>query len=165
MIDIGLIHILDPKSIHDECECDRARFMIPEARCIEALVIPKRGQFSAKAIVSEDTHLWKAQDSALHFKVYPSVLGILCKIILFNDPDGKQVERHFHILKVFKGSGEIEIYDVETHILAFGVLRTLFQCNFAVLISTVQTLKSPFYMIRFPTAVIRMQFGSSFWGW
>jgi hypothetical protein len=117
MINIDLTHILDPKSIHDERECDRAGFMIPKARCIDALVIPKWGQFSAKVFVSEDTHLWKAQDSALHFEVYPSVLGILCKIILFDNPDGKQVERHFHILKVFKASGEIEIYDVETHIL------------------------------------------------
>jgi hypothetical protein len=117
MLNIGLIHILDPKIIHDERECDWVHFMIPEARCIDALVIPKRGQFSVKAIVDKNTCLRKAQYGALHFEVYSSVLGMLCKIILFDDPDGKQVERHFHILKVFKGRSEIDIFDVETHIL------------------------------------------------
>jgi hypothetical protein len=110
MLDISLIYILDPKIINDEREYDWLHFMIPEARCTDALVIPKWGQFSAKAFVGKDTRLRKAPDGAMHFEVYPSVLGMLCKIILFDDPDRKQIEWHFHILKVFKGSGEIDFF-------------------------------------------------------
>ncbi len=142
MINTGLIHILYPKIIQDEHECDRAHFMITEARGIDALVIPKQGQFPAKAIVGKDTRLRKAPDSALHFEVDPAVLGMLRKIILFNDPDGKQVEWHFHILEVFKVSGEIDFFMLRHIYFAFGVLTTLFQCNFTVLIYAVQTLKS-----------------------
>ncbi len=89
MINIGVIHILDPKIIHDKREYDWAHFMIPEARGIDALVIPKRGQFPAKAFVGKDTRLQKAPVGASHFEVDPSVLGMLRKIILFYDPDGK----------------------------------------------------------------------------
>jgi hypothetical protein len=79
MVNISLINILDPKIIHDECECEQTRFMIPEAGGIDALVIPKRGQFPVNAFVGKDTPLWKAPHQASHFKVDPSVLGMLCK--------------------------------------------------------------------------------------
>jgi hypothetical protein len=76
--------------------------------------------------VGEDTFLWKAPDGASHFEVDLSVLGILCKIILFNNPAGKKAERHFHILEVFEGSGEIDFFMSRHIYFAFGMLTTLF---------------------------------------
>jgi hypothetical protein len=132
MIDISHINIFDTKIIHDERECERARFMIPEAGGIDAFVIPKRGQFPAKVFVGKDTHLQKALDGASHFEVDPSVLGMLCKIILFDNPAGKKAEWHFHILKVFEGSGKIESFYVNTHILLH--LECSGHCSNAILL-------------------------------
>lgn len=48
--------------------------------------------------------------------------------------------------------------------LAPSVLRTLFHSIFDVVRSAVLVVSSPGYLIRFPPAVIRVRFGSAFWG-
>jgi hypothetical protein len=98
---------------------------------------------SDKVFVCKDTSLQKAPYSLFHFEVNPSVFGMLLDVILFDDPKGKKAEWDFHILKVVKGSGEIDFFMSRHIYFAFGVLTTLFQCNFSMLISAVQTLNSP----------------------
>jgi hypothetical protein len=54
MIDISLINVFYPKIIKDECERDQTCFVVPKARGIDALVIPKSGQFLLETFVGKD---------------------------------------------------------------------------------------------------------------
>jgi hypothetical protein len=51
MVDICLIDIFDAKVVDNKCECNRACFMVPKARDVNAFMVPKWCQFAAETFV------------------------------------------------------------------------------------------------------------------
>jgi hypothetical protein len=47
----------------------------------------------------------------------PTVLGVGLEVVLFDDPAQEQAQGHFHMFKIFKGSGEIIFFYIKAHVL------------------------------------------------
>ncbi len=68
-------------------------------------------------LVHEDACLGKAPYSSMHFKIYKPVLCKLVQIVLLPSPGWEEGERHFHVFVPIKGRSQIEILDVQAHVL------------------------------------------------
>ncbi len=75
----------------------------------------------------------KAPDSSSHFKIYKPVFRELVEIVLLFRPCWEEGEWHLHVLVSIKGGCQVEILDVEAHVLrAFGAEDTVphqFRCG------------------------------------
>jgi hypothetical protein len=75
----------------------------------------------SEQLVCQDACLGKTPHCLTHFKIYKSVLCKLVQIVLLPSPGWEEGERHFHVFVLIKGSGQVEIFDVEAHVLCtFG---------------------------------------------
>ena len=71
----------------------------------------------SEQLVRQDACLGKAPYSSSHFKIHKSVLRVLVKIVLLSRPCWEEGERHFHVFVSIKGGSQVEILDVEAHVL------------------------------------------------
>jgi hypothetical protein len=46
----------------------------------------------------------------------PSVFGVGVEVLLFYDPGWEKAQGHFHVFKIFKGSGEIKGFNIKAHV-------------------------------------------------
>lgn len=59
-------------------------------------------------------------DGLLAFNVDIPIFLFIVQIVLLDDVLGKWTEWDMHIFKVVKGCSEVEIFDIDAHILGFG---------------------------------------------
>ncbi len=60
--------------------------------------------------------MWEAPYCPSHLQVDPTIIGMGFEIILLDNQTEKQGQWHYHVLEVFKGSGEGHIFNIEAHI-------------------------------------------------
>jgi hypothetical protein len=72
-----------------------------------------------------------------------SVVYLVCKVILLGNPWGEKGERDVHVFILIEGGRKVEIVMSKHIYFASGVLSTLFQCSFEVVMSAVRVVSSP----------------------
>ena len=129
--------------------------MFPEAGSLFAFIVSMWGKMFFQELVGQHTSLGEAPNRTSHFQVNVTVVYLVGKVILLGYLQGEKDERDAHVFVSIKGGCKVQVF-ISRHIyLALGVLSTLFQCSFMVVISA----------MRLPLAVIWMWLGSAFWGW
>ena len=117
--------------------------MFPEAESLFAFIVTVGGKRFLQELVGQYTGLGEAPNRTLHFQVYASVVRLVGKVILLDDPRGGKGKGDVHIFVSIKGGQKVEFF-ISRHIyLASGVLSTLFQCSFKVMMSAVLVVSSP----------------------
>ena len=72
-------------------------------------------------LVRQDACLGKAPHSSTHFKIYKPVLCTFVQIVLLPSQGWEEGEQHFHVFVPIEGGSQVEILDVEAHVLCtFG---------------------------------------------
>ncbi len=83
-----------------------------------------------------------------HFNINVSIVDLVGKVVLFDNPGREKCERHSHVFVPVKGGRKINIL-MSRHInLALGVLSMLFQCSFAVVMSAILIVSLPGQLMR-----------------
>ena len=73
-----------------------------------------------------------------------SIVHLVGKVILHGNPRGEKGKRDAHVFVSIEGGQKVEVFFMSRHIyLASGVLSTLFQCSFEVVMSAVCVVSSP----------------------
>ncbi len=68
-------------------------------------------------LVCQDACLGKAPHCPTHFKICRPVLCEHVQIVLLPSPGWEEGERHFHVFVPIEGGGQVEMFDLEAHVL------------------------------------------------
>ncbi len=79
----------------------------------------------------------------MHFDINVSIVDLVGKVVLFDDPKREECKCYLHVLIPVKGGGKAKKIMSRHMNLALGVLSTLFQCSFAVVMSAVLVMSLP----------------------
>ena len=94
-------------------------------------------------LVCQDACLGKAPHCLMHFKIYKPILCKLVQIVLLPSPGWEEGERHFHVFTPIEGGGQVEIFDVEAHVLSTLGALDIFQISLDVVRSAVCVVSLP----------------------
>ena len=115
-----LTRVFHPKIIHSKGKCDGLCGMFPQAGGLFAFIITMGGKAFLQEFVCQYTSLGEAPNCPSHFQVYVSIVHLVCEVVLFGNPWGKQGKRHAHVFVSIEGGQKVEIFDVEAHIFCVG---------------------------------------------
>ena len=105
-----------------------------------AFIVTVGGKAFLQELVGQYTGLGEAPNRTSHFQVYVSIEHLVGKVILLGDPRGGKGERDAHVFVSIEGGQKVEVF-MSRHIhLASGMLNTLFQCSFEVVMSAVHIM-------------------------
>jgi hypothetical protein len=110
---------------------------------VSALKIPVWGKTFLQKLVCKDSCLWQSPHGMPHFDINVSIVYLVGKVELVYDSWQESQKFDPHVFKPVKGGRKVKILMSRHMNLALGVLSTLFQCNFAVVMSAVLLVRSP----------------------
>ena len=82
---MAFAEVFDAKVINDEDKGDWAPLVSPEAWCEVALIVNVKLEPFKEKVVGKFARLFETVDSFIDLEVYPSVVCILCEIVLVDD--------------------------------------------------------------------------------
>ena len=117
--------------------------MFPEAGSLFAFIVTVGGKTFFQEFVCQYTSMGEAPNHTSHFQVYVSVVSLVCGVILLGDPWGEKGKRYAHVFVSIEGGQKVDFFMSRHIYFASGVLSTLFQCSFKVVMSAIRVVSSP----------------------
>ena len=94
--------------------------MFPKAGSLFAFVVSMWGKALLEELVGQYTSLGEAPNRSLHLQVNVSIVYLVGKAILLNNPWGEMGERYGHIFVPVKWGQKVEVLYIEAHIFGAG---------------------------------------------
>ncbi len=94
--------------------------MFPKAGSLFAFVVSVWGKALLEELVGQYTSLGEAPNHSSHLQVNVSIVYLVGKAILFNNPWGGKGERYAHVFVPVKGGQKVEVLYIKVHIFGAG---------------------------------------------
>ena len=113
-------NVLDAEVVDDKSEGDGPSGVAEETRCVSSGGVAVKGEVFLEAVVCKDAGLGKAVHAFADLNHDLVVVDEVGEFVLFHDVGGDVLHWDPHVLVLFHGRAEVEVFDVDGHVAGAG---------------------------------------------